>query len=154
MSHTIYQIGDHLNWDLVTRQSLDGVRVTGEKTFLIPPVSAVLNSRLVLIGCKSASAKPSWRLGCWANFRVLFSPSSTSDFLSAVEFYTKSCSLNRLTLIEVPQIYPWPYLLYLEFPRWLGSIDVEIWKYSGTAEDSSEVILSRIESKVDTLVER
>lgn len=151
MSYTIYQISDSLNWDLITRQSLNGVKVSGENTFLINPYSTVLSSRLVLVGCKSASAKQSWRLGCWANFRLLASPSSTSEYVSAIQFHTQSCHLNRLNLIEVPQLYPWPYLLYLEFPRWLGSIDIEIWKYSGTAEDSTEQILYRIESKIDTL---
>lgn len=151
MSYTIYQISDSLNWDLVTRQSLNGVKISGENTFLINPYSTVLNSRLVLVGCKSTSAKQSWRLGCWANFRLLFSPSSTSEYVSAIQFYAKSCHLNRLNLIEVPEIYPWPYLLYLEFPRWLGNIDIEIWKYSGIAEDSTEKILYRIESKLDTL---
>ncbi len=151
MSYAIYEIENSLNWDLVTRQSLNGRRIEGEKTFLIDPVSAVLNSRLLLVGCRSVSARPSWRLGCWTNFRLLVSPSSTTEFISAVEFYTKSCQLNRLTLIEVPQIYPWPYLLYLEFPRWLGSIDVEIWKYSGLVEDSVEVRLDIIEGKIDSL---
>jgi hypothetical protein len=104
-----------------------------------------------MVGCKSLFAKPSWRLGCWANFRLLTLPSATSEYVAAVEFYTKSCKLNRLNLIEVPQIYPWPYLLYLEFPRWMETIDIEVWKYSGSADDSTEQILSRIEAKIDAL---
>lgn len=156
MGRPIYDINNSLNWDLSLRESLTAIDAGGG--LFMPSRSLVLSSPLVLVGCRSQSAKPNWVLGVRAIFSLMTSPSSTSEFMAQIEFHRQNCWLGRLNLIKVPPLYPRPYLLTIQFPSWHKDMLLEIWRYSGIDEDMTEelvrdvlVELADIGTKIDNL---
>ena len=63
--------------------------------------------------------------------RLLSLPSSTSDYVAAIEAETKKCRLFNLTLMIFPDLGVSSYLLNLEVPYYFKQFSCEIWKYSG-----------------------
>lgn len=122
---------DAINWDMLLRTSRQAVLIGGQRPAIIPPVSATTSSRFVIVKVASAEARRTWRLGCWASVRNLFEASFASQILTTgTELQKYPCSLSKATLIEIPDFQSPPYLIFLEFPRWLQSVDVEIWYYN------------------------
>lgn len=133
----MYDFNNSLNWDLVLRQSYDvipvpvppGANYTEYRP--IPDISRVVDSRILAIGTNCNHAKPWWSWGGNASMRLLTLPSSTSDYVAAVEAETKKCKLFSLTLMIFPDLGVSSYLLNLEVPYYFKQFSCEIWKYSG-----------------------
>jgi hypothetical protein len=134
-----FEFQNPLNWNLVTRLDLEAVKVRHDPELYakIPDRSILISNRILMIGCRSRSAKPRWRLGCYASKRLLISPSSTTDFPSAVYTERHFCLLGALTLIKFSPDGPFPCLLVLDVPYWLSHFYVEVWSYDGTDDLSS-----------------
>lgn len=126
--------GNNLNWDLVLRQTYFAQTTPNEPRgfFPIPPISISVDRYTLTIGAKSTKAKSNWRLGAFVAPRLLFLPSSTSDFVAAVQSErAQPVFLNRLTLIQFTDFGITPYLLEINVPHWHQELSLEIWKYSG-----------------------
>jgi hypothetical protein len=132
MSAIAFEFGDTLNWNLVSRLDLRGIELRDNKFAPISPRAVEVRRRILMVGCKSGSAKSNWWLGCRASKRLLISPSSTSEFRPIVYSEQFNCPLNTLTLIKFQNDYSSPYLLVLDIPRWLSHLYVEVWEYDGT----------------------
>ena len=132
-----FQFEDTLNWNLVTRLDLEAIKVSSEPEIYgtIPARTILVNSRILMIGCRSRSAKSRWWLGCRASKRLMISPSSTSDFVAAVYTEQKPCPLNALALIKFEADGPIPYLLVLDIPRWITHLYIEVWAYDGPDDE-------------------
>lgn len=128
-----FEFENKLNWNLVNRLDLTALKVTAdpERFATIPTQTTTVDKRILMIGCRSRTAKSNWWLGCRASKRLLVSPSSTSEFIAAVYTEQVSCPLNVLTLVKFEDVGPYPYLLGLDIPRWLTHIYIEIWAYDG-----------------------
>ena len=128
-----FEFGDTLNWNLVTRENLTATKVTTNPDLYgrIRDISFTANNRILMVGCRSQTAKSTWWLGCRIAKRLFISPSSTSDFFAAV--YTESfpCPLDTLTLIKFEPDGPTPYLATITVPRWITHLYIEIWEYDG-----------------------
>lgn len=139
-------IQNSLNWDIALRKTYQG-RVpvaAGElqpyRSPPIPPITISVDSYILAIGASSTTAKPHWKLAAWVAPRLLFSPSSTSEFIAAVQSeQSQKVSLNQLTLIQFVDFGIKPYLLEIRIPRWHTEMYLEVWKYSGevVAADST-----------------
>ncbi len=140
---------DSMEWNLVVRQSYqanDGVMVRDRlpsRTWLIQ------NSHVLIIGVRSNSARSYWRTGGWAAQLIPFLPSTTSDFVAAVDSNRRWLRLGVLTLVVFPKISD-TWVLELSFPYWFDDVYVEVWRYDGIDLDGFET-LDRIESKIDSL---
>lgn len=130
-----FEFENNLNWNLVTRFDAEAVKVSSEPDVYgrIPARTILIERhRILMIGCRSRTAKSSWWLGCRCSRRLLISPSSTSDFPAAVYTQQFSCPLNALTLLKFDADGPYPYLLVIDIPRWLTHLYVEVWSYDGS----------------------
>lgn len=136
---TRFEFENSLNWNLVTRLDLQAAKIHSNPNIYdrIPAKSIAVSKRILMIGCRSTTAKPTWWLGCRASKRLLISPSSTSQFPSAVYTEQRSCPLNALRLIKFDFDGLYPYLLVLEPPPWLNQLYIEIWAYDGADDLSS-----------------
>ncbi len=120
-----------LEWNLIARQSYQAQPATPTGYLPLPARSFTIDgSYTVMVGVRSVSAERRWWLGCWAEQRLLFSPSSTSDFTAFVKTKQFGCQLGSLTLCTFPKLQS-PWILYLRFPWWLEDAMVEIWRYDG-----------------------
>lgn len=155
-------VSDPLNWDLVKRQTYHATpNASLPKGFIpIPTITVGVDSYTLLIGAASSKAMIHWWLAARVSLRLLFSPSSTSEFLAAVAVSaTKRIGLNRLTLVQFPNFELIPYILEIRIPPWHEEMMLEIWKYSGDPlptvagrlETLQAIDLPRIESKIDTI---
>lgn len=148
----MWEFGNNLNWDLVLRRTYYAKPITEDfKSFIpIPTITATVDSHILLIGAKNPQAKPSWFLAGYAGSRLLFSPSSTSEFTAAVQSYPRvKLGLDRLTLVKFTNFDLLPYLLEINVARWHKEMFLEVWKYSGKVDDVDATV-ARIEEKLDT----
>lgn len=149
-----WDFGNNLNWDLALRQTYTArpASPTNPDIFVpIPALTVSVDSTVLLIGARNQFAKPRWYLAGSASRRLLFSPSSTSEFVAAVSSQGKiSIGLNRLTLINFRDFNLTPYLLEINIARWHREMYLEVWKYSGSIADI-ENSLNRIEFKIDAI---
>lgn len=147
----MWGIGNKLSWDLVLRKSYYARSLSDNpnKFSPIPTITFAVDSHILLIGARNSQAKSNWFLAGHVSNRLLFSPSSTSDFIAAVQSGSAiKIGLNRLTLVKFTDFNLLPYLLEIDIARWHKEMFLEVWKYSGTP-DSVEASLTRIEAKID-----
>lgn len=158
-------IQNSLNWDLALRKTYQSRIPVAEGELQpyrpppIPPITITVDSYILAIGAKSSTAKPSWYLAASVAPRLLFSPSSTSEFIAAVQSeQPQKVFLERLTLIQFIDFGIKPYLLEIRIPRWHQEMYLEVWKYSGeqvTTDVLNSLNLARqkltvIEEKIDS----
>jgi hypothetical protein len=145
-----WEFTNNLNWDLVLRNTYNAqpITVDGSQFSPIPAITVLVDSKVLLIGARNDLAKPNWYFAGSVSARLLFSPSSTSEFLSIVESSRRGLGLNRLNLLRFNDYDTSNYLLEINLARWHKRMFLEIWKYSGAMGDL-ESDLSRIESKID-----
>ncbi len=127
--------GNNLNWDLTLRATYSASPAPNEARgyFPIPPKTILLDRYVLAIGASSSVAKPNWRLAGFVSPRLLFSPSSTSEYVAAVQSEKgQAILLNQLTLIRFTDFGITPYLLEISIPHWFSQLSLEIWRYQGT----------------------
>ncbi|MBL1179449.1 hypothetical protein [Pantanalinema sp. GBBB05] len=144
---------DTLEWNLVVRQTFLAPSDTRDgKTYYSPMPSqsfVIENSHLLMIGIKTSRSRPTWFTGGWASQRLLFVPSSTSEFLAVIQARNRRIPLDTMTLFEADRQMP-IWLLALRFPRWFLDARVEIWRYDGRDVDLFQR-LDALEAKIDGL---
>lgn len=149
----MWDFGNNLNWNLALRQTYlaqPHPELLNEH-LPIPAITLSIDSHVLLIGASSSKAKPNWYLAGRASSRLLFSPSSTSDFLATVQSSSRyKIGLNRLNLIRFTDYDLTPYLLEIQIASWHQDMYLEVWKYSGDLGDV-QTSLTRIEGKIDNL---
>lgn len=154
-----WDLANNLNWDRVLTKTYYAQPITtdGSQFKPIPTITALVDSYTLLIGCRNTQAKSNWYLAGHATSRLLFSPSSTSDFTAAVQSYSRvKLGLERLTLVRFKDFNLTPFLLEINIAKWHKEMFVEVWKYSkepNNVEDDLariENTLERIEYKLDT----
>jgi hypothetical protein len=148
-----WDLTNNLNWDLVLRNTYKATANPNIRSGFnpLPPVTVTVDRQVLLIGARNENAKPHWFLAATAYPRLLFSPSSTSQFLGIVQSQAGiQLGLDRLTLVQFKDFYLSPYLLEIRIPKWHQEMLLEIWKYNGAVEDISAE-LSKIEAKLDAI---
>lgn len=142
-------INDSINWDLVRRQTYTSIRV-GESHVPLSLVTLASDSRLMMFGFRNIEAKSTWWLAARVSMKILTLPSSTSQFLAAVDGgFNKSCGLGELTLVHFPDYKQSGFVVEIRFPPWHKQMYMEAWKYSGDEADP----VTRIEVKLDSLLQ-
>jgi hypothetical protein len=155
-------ISDPLNWDLVQRQTYYATPNSALSSGFvpIPTITVAVNSYTLLIGAASSKALSHWWLAAYVTSRLLFSPSSTSEFPAAIRSGSgRKIGLAGLNLVQFPNFGLLPYLLEIRIPPWHEEMMLEIWKYSGDplpttaglVETIHSVDLPRLESKINAL---
>ena len=143
-------INDPLNWDLVRRQTYTAVKYTENTYVPMPTVTLASDSRLMMFGFRNTEAKSSWWLAARVSMKILTLPSSTSQFLAAVDGgFSKGCGLGELTLVHFPDYKQSDFVVEVRFPTWHKQMYMEAWKYSGDEIDP----VVRIEVKLDSLLQ-
>ncbi len=133
--------GNNLNWDLVLKKSYFAQITPNEvRGYLpIPSITVIVDKPILVIGAKSNTAKPNWYLAAYAVPRLLFSPSSTSEFVAAVQTQERrQIRLNTLNLIQFTDFSLSPYVLEVSIPFWHQEMYLEVWKYLG--DESSKPV--------------
>lgn len=147
-----WEFDNNLNWDLVQRKNYYAQSITadGSKFFPIPTITVLVDSYTLLIGCRNTQAKPNWYLAGFAGARLLFSPSSTSEFTATVQSHPRiRLGLDRLNLVRFKDFNLLPYLLEINVAKWHKEMLIEVWKYSG-ATDDIQAQLDRIEQNINS----
>jgi hypothetical protein len=93
----------------------------------IDPVRGVTNAATIAVGIASRDAAPDWSLGAYLHCAV---PSSIGSY-SGLSFFNGSILLNQLAVVSHPvPASPSPSIEWrLSFPRWLYSVDLEVWQF-------------------------
>ena len=147
---TAWEFGNNLNWNLVARDTYFATIIPPGTSFIpIPAKQFVVNSRVVLIGCRNTQAKVSWYSAGYASQRLFFSPSSTSAYIAFVQSQKQyRLGLERLNLLIFDDFDLIPYSLEIKISRWHINMELEVWEYVGNINDLGSQ-LDRIEEKVD-----
>lgn len=150
------------NWELLLSERRIAQRIPNSdptyeyKYNAIPPIYITPNSRILLIGTQSNSAKSHWFLGARVSQYLYVSPSMNSNLISGVQTSDiKRVGLNRLTLVKFEDYGVYPYTLQLEIPYWLEDIYVEVWEYQGVYADENqqhEELIARLDSIEEMLI--
>lgn len=120
-----------LEWNLVERASYQAPQTPTPYLNRLPPRNWVIeNSNVLLIGCRSDSARSYWFTGGWATQLLPFLPSTTSNFAAASQAKQIRLQLGVLSLCVFPKILP-TWILQIQFPYWLDDVSIEIWRYDG-----------------------
>ena len=147
MSRQYPDFRDTIEWNLVARQSYQAPQNVQVSDRLPARQFLIENSHLLIIGTSSTSARSTWRTGGRAAQILPFLPSSTSQYVAAVQSQRKWLRLGTLTLVEFPKIMP-TYVLEVSFPYWLDNVAVEIWRYDGRDLDAIER-LDQLEANIN-----
>lgn len=135
-------IGDNSLWVLKARRSYSAEFIPPPTPFKypyipIPQDSVNVNRTILAVGCISAAPnlKPNWFLGC----RVFLgngAPTMGSEFANYEQYSRRvPCGLKRLTYCYFPNLKLSTYKLYIDFPKWLTSVSIEIFEYLGDPSD-------------------
>lgn len=158
MTQPLLKLDDRFNWDLLLRQTYTATRRETGGFNRIPPVSLTTESNILLAGSRNTKGSPNWYTGAYLNPCLLASPSSTTEFVSLMQFGGYRVPLSRLALFQMPKYLPVPYLLYFTIPRWHEELFLEVWEYIGPETTTVEQALlelpqiqdlARIEAKID-----
>lgn len=148
-----WEFGNSLNWDRVLTNTYTArpASPTDPDLFIsIPRLTVLVDSTVLLVGMRNRFAKPRWYLAGGVSPRLLFSPSSRTEFTSTVVSQGRvRIGLDRLTLLRFRDFNVSPYLLEIDIAAWHREMYVEVWKYSGPLDDV-DTHLQRIETKLDT----
>lgn len=147
MNRDFPQIEDRLEWNLVARESYVVTRPSSNTYVPLPAKNFVLDSYVLLIGVKNSDAKQGWYTGGWASMLAQISPSSTSEFVAAVNVSQRRLRVGTLNFVTFPKFAPKPYILEIKFPEWFERAEIEVWKYDGediTAIDRLNEILASL----------
>lgn len=146
-----------IEWNLVNRSALTAQMLTAKSYAPIPAQSFLIqNSAVVMIGVSSTKAPANWKTGGYVKQLLPFVPSSTSQFVAAVQTDSRWLRLGTLTLCVFPKILN-QWLLELSFPYWLEQVSFEIWRYDGQDNDAFQQFafiqgqLSAIKSSIDAI---
>ncbi|MBW4475127.1 MAG: hypothetical protein KME45_32820 [Stenomitos rutilans HA7619-LM2] len=128
---------DTLEWNLVARATYQASQNVNVNDRLPSRTYLIEHSHVLIIGVSSQSARSTWRTGGWAAQILPFSPSTTSQFVAAVQSSRRWLRLHSPTLVVFPKVLP-TYFLELSFPYWFNDVSVEIWRYDGRDFDTFE----------------
>ncbi|MBW4474062.1 MAG: hypothetical protein KME45_27360 [Stenomitos rutilans HA7619-LM2] len=149
MSRQFPDFRDTLEWNLVSRSSYQAVNNVNVKDRLPARTFLIENSHVLIIGVSSQSARSTWRTGGWAAQVLPFLPSTTSQYVAAVQSSRRWLRLRTLTLVVFPKVLP-TYFLELSFPYYFDDVSVEIWRYDGRDLDTFDRI-DQLEANLDTV---
>jgi hypothetical protein len=122
---------DTLEWNLVARASYIAPNTPTPVLNRLPNRQFLIeNSYVVMIGTRSDGARSYWQTGCWASQLLPFLPSSTSDYVAAVQSSKRWVRLRTLNLLIFPKLID-TWILDLAFPYWLPDVSIEVWRYDG-----------------------
>ena len=120
----------------------------------IPDLEFVLGSTSILIGINCPKAYKEWRLAAYCSIQAKIVTASL--FGEWVDLKSESLLIQRLTLLEAPNLGNNQLRIKLKIPHWHEEIYLEIWEYTGITSPSIderleniEIDLNRIESKID-----
>lgn len=148
MSRQFPDFRDTLEWNLVARASYQAVQNVTLDVRLPSRTFLIENSHVLIIGVSSQSARSTWKTGGWAAQILPFSPSTTSQFVAAVQSSRRWLRLNSPSLVIFPKVLP-TYFLELSFPYWFNDVSIEIWRYDGRDYDTFER-LDQLESNLNS----
>ena len=146
MFDPILDLTNRIHWDGVMRETFS---IAPEpKKNRIPPFGRVVNSNILLVGCRSSLAKPTWNFGLEVAVSLLASPDTFSEFTAGMALFDRRVPLNRPTLIYFPNFEPKPYLATFSIPYWHKEMYIEVWQYSGPQSSDIKQMLGQIWTEV------
>lgn len=150
METPIVDLNGSLNWNIAYKQELLAEQTEIEGEFHpIPRQNFLCPSNLLLVGCFSTKAKPTWWLGCRVSVNLsLNKPDSSSTFSGTAEIYRANVGLGQLKLLHWRAYQPKPYLIILSIPWWLEHLSVEAYWYDGDISSNYQELLGEILSRL------
>ena len=148
MSRSFPDFRDTLEWNNVARASYQAVQNVTVDQRLPSRTFLIQNSHVLIIGVSSTTARSTWKTGGWATQILPFSPSSTSQYIAAVQSSRRWLRLQSPTLVVFPKVLP-TYFLELSFPYWFNDVSIEIWRYDGRDFDVFERV-DQLESNLNS----
>ncbi len=146
MFDPILELTNRIHWDGVMRETFS---IAPEpRTNRILPFGRMVNSNILLVGCRSSLAKPNWVFGLQVTVSLLAVPDAFSEFPAGMALFDKRIPLNRPTLVHFPRYEPLPYLATFSIPYWHKEMYVEVWQYSGPQSSDIKDTLGQILSEV------
>lgn len=152
MAQPILELGNTLNWDVVTKQTyISQYNSATEQYIPIKPKTFAVDKRILVIGCKNDQAPLKWYKGCYVSQLLLAQPTSYNADQFTATMQTDNAvliPLNVWRLVRFEEFNLNPYLLHINIPHWHRKFYIEIWKYSGADSDTTEQILNDIFTEV------
>jgi hypothetical protein len=150
MIDPVLDLGNNLNWNLALKTDLNAVPTgVADEFYSMPPRFFGSPSNIVLIGAKSNTAKPNWRLAARVQVRAnIGNFDSTSEFPGLVTVYNTNLLLSELKLLHWRKYQSDNYTVRLNFPYWLSHVYVEAYWYDGPQSDNHLALLEEINGKL------
>lgn len=134
MGRNLTELENSIEWNLVSRRTVQGIPNPGNRYYKIPTQSFAIDSYVVQIGLRNDLAPTHWQVGGYATMLLPILPSSTTDFTAAVAAYRQVLRLGVLNLVVLPKLVS-PWILEIRFPKWMAQMYLEVWKYDGEDVD-------------------
>lgn len=144
MGKLLLQLGNSQNWEQVYNRTWSAQIVPGGKQFV--PISKqtlpiLADRRILVAGTTSIDAQPNWQTGGWLTPK-LYVQGLTLPFIEAnVNSFRLPLSDYRLMIL--PDLSH-SYRLEFRVPKWLKSVELDIWQYIGDEKDSTDELIKQI----------
>lgn len=117
----------------------------------IPSQEAQLATPIGLIRtfAPESEVKPNWFKACRVSAFLSFTNQLGKDTV-----YSKTCGLNRGTFLQLPDFGIYPYTLRLEIPKWIISLDIDLWQFTSESGKYDQANQTAILSAVEIVEQR
>ncbi len=141
-----YQFSNTNNWLLLWNGSFSAVDVPLqplEQFYPIPPINVpiLIEEPIIAIYASSTSARETWKYAgsIYQKIQTGITVGGTPDsYLTNHKFY-----LNQITICRQLQLDS-SFAIEIRIPYWIRDIDLKVWQYVGTVNDSHEQKLDLI----------
>lgn len=138
------------NWQQLYNQSFTAA-VKQPKPYQYFPIPEIqfpllMEKHIIVCAASSLTAPPKWRFAGFVDQRLRFGLTTGGAYDGNA--YQKKIWLNRNTLIIFPKLTP-DYSFSIKIPYWIDHIQLIFWQYIGSENDSIEIALSNLSTKLD-----
>lgn len=157
MGRIIADLGNSNNWDSLWSANLEGVSAGSDRYYPIPEANCplLIDKHILAVATSSSNSSASWKSAGFLNYKIRTGlvVGGLPDTQIGKGFRIK---LNQITLLILPR-YSETFSISFGIHYWIQQISIDVWQYTGTLEDSTELMLegiknnelARIEQKID-----
>jgi hypothetical protein len=151
MSHPILQLGNAQNWALLYSETLTATATIEGRGYIPIPARFIpvqVDHRILIVGTASNKGiRSTWNTGGWLT--PLIAWGGNNNTLDA-DLGSWRIPLNKKRLVLLPDLAP-NYKLRFNAPSWMQQISIEIYQYSGPETDSTEALITQLQTQLDRI---
>jgi hypothetical protein len=161
MSRLLVDFANTSYWENIyseTRQAQLATTLGGHYPIPVFEIPFLIEKNILAIRCLSGKVKPTWRFSGYLCQRISIGITGGSNPVPT-ELGNYRLKLNRTSIVVFPILSENYELRFETFP-WIQDMNIEIWQYTGSQPDSTELLIQQvrntnlvnIETKIDTIL--